>query len=364
MSGNMRELLLSEKVSELNWAGVFDSGRSAREWFAAVSGEISKKGARVVSLELFGGKWLDAPSAEFVSSLGYGVPKNRLLPLDEASSPVLGGAHITAVKGSAVGEVKTTEGDIGVKYSDGGGAEYFRTFGITTDKFADDAYAHTYENISRLERILRAGGYSYTDIVRTWFYNDDILSWYDPFNRARTCFYKERGIFDSLLPASTGIGAPNPKGVRIESGALVVKPEGGAKIEISEVESPLQCGAPEYGSSFARAVEIAAPKYRRVLVSGTASIAPGGATEHVGDIAAQVELTMKVISAILEARGMSLKDTIRAVSYCLHPEYYSVFKKWLADNLLSDMPHVPSYSIVCRGDLLFEVELEAAVNAV
>ena len=70
-----------------------------------------------------------------------------------------------------------------------------------------------------------------------------------------------------------------------------------------------------------------------------------------------------LLSAILEARGMSLKDTIRAVSYCLHPEYYSVFKKWLADNLLSDMPHVPSYSIVCRGDLLFEVELEAAKKA-
>ena len=94
------------------------------------------------------------------------------------------------------------------------------------------------------------------------------------------------------------------------------------------------------------------------MVSGTASIEPGGKTAFVGDIEKQVDLTMRVISAILESRGMGLSDTVRSVAYCLRPEYYEVFKKWMARAKL-DIPHCPSYSIVCRGDLLFEVELEA-----
>lgn len=361
MSENMKEFLLSKKVSELNWSGIFNSEQSAREGFSKIASAIIQSGARLVSLELFGGDWLNAPSEEFIASFGYEFPVNRILPLDENSKPVLGGAHVIAVKGADVEVVRSSEGDIAAKYSDGEGTEYFRTFGITTDSFPADEYSHTYENISRLERILRAGGYAYTDIVRTWFYNDDILSWYEPFNKARTCFYKERGIFESLLPASTGIGAPNPKHVRIESGAFVIKPRN-SSVKAYEIESPLQCGAPEYGSSFSRAVEIDTPSGKRILVSGTASIAPGGETLYQDDISAQVDLTMRVISAMLEARGLSLKDTVRSVSYCLRPEYYEVFKKWLADNGLVDMPHIPSYSIVCRGDLLFEVELEAAVN--
>ena len=52
--------------------------------------------------------------------------------------------------------------------------------------------------------------------------------------------------------------------------------------------SPLQCPALEYGSSFSRAAELRTPGWRRVVVSGTASILPGShEVAHVGDVDAQ-----------------------------------------------------------------------------
>jgi hypothetical protein len=53
---------------------------------------------------------------------------------------------------------------------------------------------------------------SYRDVVRTWFYLNDILSWYPEFNQARNAVYRELGLIPGhdggsrRLPASTGIG--------------------------------------------------------------------------------------------------------------------------------------------------------------
>ena len=93
------------------------------------------------------------------------------------------------------------------------------------------------------------------------------------------------------------------------------------------------------------------------MVSGTASIAYKGESAHVDDIEKQTELTMQVIEKILKSRGMDFNDVTRAVVYCLVPTYYETFKKWAKNNV--EFIHVPSYAIVCRHDLLIEVELDA-----
>ena len=41
---------------------------------------------------------------------------------------------------------------------------------------------------------LEAQGASYRDVVRTWFYLDDILAWYPEFDRSRTAIYGQFGI--------------------------------------------------------------------------------------------------------------------------------------------------------------------------
>ena len=44
-------------------------------------------------------------------------------------------------------------------------------------------------------------GMSFTNIVRTWFYNDDILSWYPQFNQARSAFFANNNIKRATCPA-------------------------------------------------------------------------------------------------------------------------------------------------------------------
>lgn len=213
-----------------------------------------------------------------------------------------------------------------------------------------------------LEQALQTAGFEIADLARTWFYNDDLLGWYDDFNRVRTAYYSKRPFRMGAAPASTGIAGRNPDGSALTVGAWAVQPFG-TNARISEVSSPLQCAATSYGSSFSRAVEIVSNGSRRVLVSGTASIEPGGRSAWLGDIRRQVELTMDVIGAILESRRLDYSRVTRALAYCKQPAYAQVFAAWLHDRGLDAMPYAPVYSDICRSDLLFEVELDAYSSA-
>ena len=210
-----------------------------------------------------------------------------------------------------------------------------------------------------LQTILAQAGFDLADTVRTWFYLEDILSWYDDFNQARTKIYSGVKFRTGSLPASTGVGAKNPAGTALALAALAFRPlEKNSRAE--EVASPLQCPAPAYGSSFSRAMELASDSGRHLHISGTASIAPGGKTVWVGDVRKQVELTMDVVEAILRERGLTFADLTRATAYFRDPADAGIFSEWLTANRLTQMPVVSAQCDVCRDDLLFEFEAEAA----
>ena len=212
--------------------------------------------------------------------------------------------------------------------------------------------------LEALQTILAQAGFALADIVRTWFFLENILSWYDDFNQARTKIYSGVKFRTGSLPASTGVGAKNPAGTALALAVLAFRPlEKNSRAE--EVASPLQCPAPAYGSSFSRALEISSEAGSRLHISGTASIAPGGKTLWVGDVRKQVELTMDVVEAILRSRGLTFADLTRATAYFRHATDADVFAGWLAANRLTAMPMVAAQCDVCRDDLLFELEAEA-----
>ena len=126
--------------------------------------------------------------------------------------------------------------------------------------------------------------------------------------------------------------------------------------------SVLQCPALDYGSSFSRAVEIACPGFRRLLISGTASISPEGETRHVDDPEAQVALTMEVVQAILASRRMGWEDVCRATAYFKEAAHASAFGRWRGRRPGRSFPAMVAKSTICREDLLFEIEVDA-VNA-
>ncbi|MEI8233831.1 MAG: hypothetical protein WCH57_04005 [Verrucomicrobiota bacterium] len=219
--------------------------------------------------------------------------------------------------------------------------------------------AQTVSVFETIERILHAEGMTFGHLVRTWFYLDKILDWYDGFNRARTPFLQARGAFDGLLPASTGIGMPNRHGAAVIGGALAIARKGAT---VQEVPSPLQCSALDYRSAFSRAVEVARKGRRELYISGTASIEPGGKTAHVGDASAQIGLTMQVAEALLRSRGMDWNHCTRAVAYLKQPEYAPLFARHLAAHGLGTLPLTWMHADVCRDDLLFEIELDASLK--
>jgi enamine deaminase RidA (YjgF/YER057c/UK114 family) len=250
---------------------------------------------------------------------------------------------------------------VGVCYEDAH-AEYCFLTGILPPDLTASREAQTTGVFEGIEDALRDAGMIFGHVVRTWLYMDDILDWYESFNRARDEFFRSRRLYDGLVPASTGIGSANIYGAAFTACAIAVRPKSPATCVIP-VASPLQCAALEYGSSFSRAVEISTPDCRSLLISGTASIEPGGKTAHVGDVERQIRLTMDVVGGILESRDMDWSDATRAIMYLKKPEYLKPWQVWLQKNGLADLPLINVQADVCRDDLLVELELDAVKRA-
>lgn len=219
------------------------------------------------------------------------------------------------------------------------------------------------ETFENLQGGLIEVGMTMKDVARTWFFLDDILSWYGEFNRVRNDFFARSELRPGSVPASTGVSGLNPAGAALTAAARAVRAHEPTARIVEVVPSPRQCPAPAYGSAFSRAVELNLAGHRQVLVSGTASIEPGGRTAHVGDVRAQIALTLQVVKALLASRGMTLADVSRATAYFKSPGDAPVFDEWIARHELSAMPAVRTVCDICRADLLFEIELDAVQSA-
>jgi enamine deaminase RidA (YjgF/YER057c/UK114 family) len=209
-----------------------------------------------------------------------------------------------------------------------------------------------------LEEGLNMANMRLNDLVRTWLYADEILDWYGDFNSVRNGLFNKHKIYDGVVPASTGIGIRNAGGLALVAGAYAVRPKD-ASVTIRPIPSPLQCPALEYGSSFSRAVEIGSSAGRLLMISGTASIKPGGETAHVGDIEGQISLTMDVVGAILNSRSMDWSSVSRATAYFKHIADMPRFTEYLQSANITGLPLACTTADICRDDLLFEIELDA-----
>ena len=225
------------------------------------------------------------------------------------------------------------------------------------DAETDTIYYQCYEKTARdLEKM----GVSFDHVVRTWIYLDDIDTTYTDFNRQRDQFYREQGVFDRLVPASTAIGISAQNEPKMISHVLALKKRSD-QVVVRAVESPLQCSAMDYQVSFSRALEIQTPDYRRLLISGTASINAEGQTVYIDSIEKQTEQTAKVIDALLASNQMELRHITRLLSYTKIAEdceFTSQFiEKWLPAN--DGVMNV--HADVCRDNLLVEFEAEVVI---
>lgn len=65
---------------------------------------------------------------------------------------------------------------------------------------------------------------------------------------------------------------------------------------------------------FSQAVEVVSPQ-RVLQCAGQAAVGPDGASQHAGDMRAQIDLAMDNIETVLAAAGFALSDVVRLNYY-------------------------------------------------
>jgi enamine deaminase RidA (YjgF/YER057c/UK114 family) len=333
-------------------------GESLVDLFRRLSMALKELDASILQLTVFGSTSASAEADEAMRRVFGGVdwPVTWVEGASCDGSPIAG-VQVCALAGGAVQRIVQNERIVGSVFEEGG-AWHCVLGGVGPREIRWNGAQQTRETIENMQAALGQAGFSFGDVVRTWFFLDDILSWYTEFNQVRTRMYSEHEFRSGSVPASTGIAGRNPAGAALVAGAWAVQ-QLSTLVRVQEVASPLQCPAAIYGSSFSRAMEISDARCKRLLVSGTASVGQEGATVHGGNARAQVAFAMKNVAAILESRGMSFADVTRATAYFTKAENAPIFAEWLARHGSGALPAVCACCDICRPDLHFEIELDA-----
>jgi enamine deaminase RidA (YjgF/YER057c/UK114 family) len=272
-----------------------------------------------------------------------------------------GEKHVTGTQIYAVSGVQVTpiriEGTVVGNVFESNDSVVCSLGGILPEDLDSSNKEQTARVFHKIEDALKVAGMDFSNVVRTWLYVNNILDWYDDFNEVRTKFFDERKVFDGLVPASTGIGVANPSAAALVAEVIAIKSKSDS-VKIEKVESPLQCPATDYKSSFSRAVEVKFAEHRRLYVSGTASIDADGNTIHLGDVKKQIAKTMEVVKAILESRDMDWSDASRAIAYFPDLSNAGLLEEYLKDNSIDNLPMAIAHGDICRDDLLFEIEVD------
>ena len=339
-----------------------ETGEAPSEFMARFVSELKRNDGAVLMVMAYGSVSAHAVTMEQLERMPGGVDW-PVLWVEGANcfGGELAGFQVFILPGAKIERLRHAGRVVGSIFHDGG-ARHCLLAGLMPADATRPRAEQCEEFFESTAEVLALAGFSYGDIARTWFYNDDILAWYDDFNRVRTAFYAKQKFTTGSLPASTAVRGRNPRGAALTFGAWAVVPDS-PDTAVREVASPLQCPAPAYGSSFSRATEILLSGVKRLLVSGTASIEPGGKTVWQGDPVKQIALTMDVVEAILRPRGMSHRDVTRATAYFKQAADVAIFQNWLTAHDLSAMPVVLVHCDICRDDLLFEIELDACVTS-
>lgn len=219
--------------------------------------------------------------------------------------------------------------------------------------------------LKKTDEILKGINWNYFDVKRTWFYLDDILGWYDEFNKARNDVYHSIGLFngrvDGIIPASTGIEGKNPRGGCCTLDILAMRPIDQRPFNVQRLVNPKQNEAPEYGSAFSRGLSVRLQKSNYLFVSGTASIDEYGKSVFFDDAEQQVRRTLENIAALMESEGGGLKDISQATAFVKRAEDLPIFFDVAEEMGLPKDIALCMVADVCRDELLFELDASAVL---
>jgi enamine deaminase RidA (YjgF/YER057c/UK114 family) len=350
-----------------------DPGRSVEQLYARIAQLLTASSYQIVHERCFGniefqGQLLQARTHVFQTN---GVDINTPTTYIEGrscSGTHFAGVQIRAIRTKPEIRIRTIM-DQGIPKGRAwnlNGATFFMLQNVNSgniEKYKSKA-SQSETMFHQAERLLRAEGATYQDVVRTWIYLSDLLDWYTDFNTTRNRCYADYGFLGSTtaeaeqiyLPASTGIEGKNPSGLAATMDVFAVHRSGHCATTVRAISGTKQRSPFRYGSAFSRAMVVEDSLTKMILVSGTASIDEQGKSVFPGDAAAQIHQSLNVVAAIAELEGATLQDICEATVFIKRKEDFPVFQKVIAQVGIPDLPSVNVMADVCRDELLFELD--------
>jgi enamine deaminase RidA (YjgF/YER057c/UK114 family) len=244
-----------------------------------------------------------------------------------------------------------------------GELSHYWTAGMTCVN-TESAHDQTRIVLGKYDSFLASHGMTLADnVLRTWFFVQNIDSNYKGFVVARREFFNERGLTpETHFIASTGIeGTHRDVAAKIAMDAYAV---GGIRPEQVEYLSARDHLSPThvYGVTFERGTAIAYRDRRHVIISGTASIDHQGRIVHPGDVSKQLDRTMENVEALLKQAGATLADMAVFLVYVRDLSDYELVRCQMRERF-GDAPIQVVVAPVCRPGWLVEVEGKAVIPA-
>ncbi len=247
------------------------------------------------------------------------------------------------------------------------GATFMMLQNIQGNGAAKNRYEQTCQMFDHVQNILNQHGAGFKNVLRTWIYLDNILDWYDVFNKSRNTKFTEFGLLGAsesqkneaeriYLPASTGIRGQNPAGTSGAMDVFVAIPNDSSTVHVEHTAGVQQRSPYRYGSAFSRAMTLREHDSKHILLSGTASINEQGKTVFIDNPAGQIEKTFSVVEALISDEDASLEDICEATVFFKNPQDYDHYQKYVKEKGLADLPAVYVIADVCRDNLLFEID--------
>lgn len=176
------------------------------------------------------------------------------------------------------------------------------------------------------------------------------------------------GRYDAFAAAGYELGSdlPSASAVGMDGRGLITYFIA-ARAAGVQVENPRQVSAyrypPEYGPrspSFSRATVLSENANSVVYVAGTSSVV-GHASTNAGDIAGQVEETIRNLEIVVSASlpGATLRDVVAVKTYIRHGRDFEAVARILTPALSPSCQQLFLEADICRSELLVEIEAVA-----
>ncbi|MCM8776969.1 MAG: Rid family hydrolase [Candidatus Omnitrophica bacterium] len=236
------------------------------------------------------------------------------------------------------------------------GIIHYWTSGLTCPE-EKTIYEQTLYILEKYNDFLNTHGMSLKDnVIRTWFFIQNIDINYREFVKARREYYEKAGLSkDTHFIASTGIQGSSKdilSKVTMDTYAI----SGLKQTQIQFLSAPEYLSPTYvYGVTFERGTAISYRDRKHIFLSGTASIDNKGNILYQGDVIRQLDRTLINIEALLKKAGANLKDIAIFIVYVRDPSDFSIVVKKMRQKF-KDTPIITVYASVCRPGWLVEIE--------